>query len=494
MSPRISISLLGAQTDQRLLTLASEGHERAFEALVQRYRRPLLRYCRRMGLFDGRGEDVLQQAFLQAWLALARGVEVRELRPWLYRIVHNAAVNAMRGPAELHGELTEAVQARAALAGESNLERTIAVREALGDVAELPRMQRQAIFLTAVDGQSHDEVASALGISHGALRGLLYRARATLRSAAAALTPPPLLEWATGGGGAAGPAAERLAELTAGGGMAGFAGVLLKGAVVAVTAGALATGAGVLAGQERAGGSQHRGVSADVTKASVVALSGAGESSLLGNDLSSLKPLAGDRVDRGRRGERGRRRHGRSERGRHRNAGKPGRDGSPGGGEDRGERGLSHTSDTSANGRGGGDSDGVAGDSDDRHGGSAVTGTRGSASGHGREEPLAAGGAKGSTGGDGSGRDGSSSGTSQSERASGNGKAGESGGADASGGSSASRSGGSTSQSEAETVVASGLDNTGSSSAANDESASTDEDVNSGSGGSGGHGGSGSDG
>ncbi len=254
MSPRVSIRLLAAQSDQRLVTLVNEGHERAFEALVQRYRRPLLRYCRRMGLSDARAEDVLQHALLQAWLSLARGTEVRDLKPWLYRVVHNAAVNAMRGACENHGELTDAMHAEAAVAGESDLERKIAVREALTDVAALPQMQRQAIFLTAVDGQSHDEVASALGISHGALRGLLYRARATLRSAAAALTPQFLIDWATSGTGTAGPTAERLAELSAGGGAAGITGLLLKGAVVAVTAGAVASGAAVVDHHNRANG------------------------------------------------------------------------------------------------------------------------------------------------------------------------------------------------------------------------------------------------
>jgi RNA polymerase sigma factor (sigma-70 family) len=210
MSPRISISLLAAQSDQRLAALAAEGHERAFEALVHRYRRPLLRYCRRMQLADARAEDVLQQAFLQAWMAFARGADVREVRAWLYRIVHNAAVNSMRA-ADGHSELTEATQARAALTGDSELQRKMAVHDALADVAALPQMQQQAIFLTAVDGQTHDEAASVLGVSEGALRGLLYRARASLRSAAAALTPPPLLEWAARGADSAGPSAERLA-------------------------------------------------------------------------------------------------------------------------------------------------------------------------------------------------------------------------------------------------------------------------------------------
>jgi RNA polymerase sigma factor (sigma-70 family) len=253
MSPRISIRLLATQSDQRLVALAREGHERAFETLVHRYRRPLLRYARRMRLSEARAEDVLQQAFMQSWIALSGGASVNDVRSWLYRIVHNVAVNTMRGPAgEAHGELTQAVQDRAGLAAVSNLEQTLAMRDALSDVAALPRMQQQAIFLTAVDGQSHDEVAGVLGISEGALRGLLYRARSTLRSAAAALTPPPLIAWASAGAGSGGPTAERLAELSAGGGAAGIAGLLFKGAVVAVTAGALATGTSVLSVHHRA--------------------------------------------------------------------------------------------------------------------------------------------------------------------------------------------------------------------------------------------------
>jgi RNA polymerase sigma factor (sigma-70 family) len=262
MSPRISIRLLATQSDQRLVALAREGHERAFETLVHRYRRPLLRYARRMRLSEARAEDVLQQAFMQSWIALSGGASVNDVRSWLYRIVHNVAVNAMRGPAgEAHGELTQAVQDRAGLAAVSNLEQTLAMRDALSDVAALPRMQQQAIFLTAVDGQSHDEVAGVLGISEGALRGLLYRARSTLRSAAAALTPPPLLAWASAGAGSGGPTAERLAELSAGGGAAGVAGLLFKGAVVAVTAGALATGTSVLHQRARPDAADAQGAS-----------------------------------------------------------------------------------------------------------------------------------------------------------------------------------------------------------------------------------------
>jgi RNA polymerase sigma factor (sigma-70 family) len=245
MSPGISAGLLAAQSDQRLVDLVRRGHKRAFEVLVQRYRRPLLRYCGRMGLVDARAEDVLQQSLLQAWLALERGVEVRDPRPWLYRIVHNTAVTHVRSSREDLTLLADAPGVRASSTpAESELERRSAVRDTLTDVAALPQMQREAILLSAVAGQSHEEVASVLGVTNGAVRGLLYRARATLRAAAAAITPQPLINWACSVGGP-GPAADRLAEVSASAGAAGMAGVLVKGAAVAVTAAAVVAGAAV---------------------------------------------------------------------------------------------------------------------------------------------------------------------------------------------------------------------------------------------------------
>src|SRR4051794_22945148 len=86
MTPASKV-LLRTQSDSRLLALACAGQERAFEAIVERYRRQLLRTCRRV-LPEARAEDALQQALLAAWTAITRGDDVRELRPWLHRIAH----------------------------------------------------------------------------------------------------------------------------------------------------------------------------------------------------------------------------------------------------------------------------------------------------------------------------------------------------------------------------------------------------------------------
>ena len=239
MSPSVTVRLLATQSDARLVELARHGHERAFEALVQRYRKPLLSYCRRALLPDARAEDALQQALLQAWLSLQRGAEVRDARAWLYRIVRNTALNALRSSGYDYAELTEALSGTAA--PQTDLDRRIAVREALAGLAALPEQQREALMRTAVEGSSHADVAAAMGVSEGALRGLVHRARVTLRAGLTAVTPMPLASWAAGLAGHGGGA---VAELAVGGGSAGLVGLLAKGGAVAVTAGALAVGVG----------------------------------------------------------------------------------------------------------------------------------------------------------------------------------------------------------------------------------------------------------
>jgi RNA polymerase sigma factor (sigma-70 family) len=235
----LSLRFLQTQSDAQLAALARAGHERAFEALVRRYRRELLAYCRRVGSVGTSAEDTLQQALLQAWSAIRTGVDVRDPRAWLYRIVHNVAVSNQRRPVLVPVEVRDTAGASGA---DHEAEQRMAARDALAGLAALPDLQREVMVGTAVDGMSHEELASALGLSSGAVRGLIYRARATLRAAAAAITPGPVIAWALRAG--PGPGSG-FYEALAGGGTAGLGGILVKGGAIAATAGAIATATGI---------------------------------------------------------------------------------------------------------------------------------------------------------------------------------------------------------------------------------------------------------
>jgi RNA polymerase sigma factor (sigma-70 family) len=236
MSPFLSDTLLRTQSDERLAALAAAGRDRAFEVLVERHRRPLLLFARH-AVGAGRAEDVVQQALLQAWRSLQAGAEVKHVRGWLHQIVRHAAWKTARSAADL--------QLHAGLVGspgpQDEVERRMEVSAVVASFAAMPERQRAAIVHTVLEGQSQSEVAKSLGLSEGAVRQLVHRGRSFLRAAATAVVPMPLAEWAASAG-SSGPVAERIAEGVAGAGSAGLAGLIAKGGIAVVAAGAVATG------------------------------------------------------------------------------------------------------------------------------------------------------------------------------------------------------------------------------------------------------------
>jgi RNA polymerase sigma factor (sigma-70 family) len=271
-------ALLRSQSDARLVDLTRDGNERAFEAIVQRYRRPLLRYCGRL-LSPQRAEDAVQQAFLSAHRSIHAGDAELNLRPWLYRIAHNAALNLLRQHGYDHEQVSEEIDG--VETPPQAFERHERLRTVVAAVQELPERQRSAIVLQAVEGRSYDEIASELGVSDGAVRQLLNRARNTLRDAAAAITPTGLLTRfaATGGDGSV---AERVAQVVAG---TGGGALVLKTGTALIVAGAL-TGGAVTGSLPGTGSPRHaaaaHGTAASNASAKAVAAGSSSPAAVLG--------------------------------------------------------------------------------------------------------------------------------------------------------------------------------------------------------------------
>jgi RNA polymerase sigma factor (sigma-70 family) len=228
---------LRAQPDRRLVTLVREGYENAFEEIVRRYGKPLTRYA--AAIVGGRAEDVTQDAFSKALLALRRDGNEIELRPWLFRIVRNTALNELRDSPPSAEALAEVIASGASPAEE--LERREELADLMRRLQSLPEAQRAAIVMRELEGLSHEEIASALGLSDGGARQAIYRARRSLRDGAGMLLPLPLLKALLTS--AASAPVEAAAGAAGVGGAAG-AGVALKAAAATVLV-AGAVGAGV---------------------------------------------------------------------------------------------------------------------------------------------------------------------------------------------------------------------------------------------------------
>jgi RNA polymerase sigma factor (sigma-70 family) len=220
---------LRAQPDRRLVDLVRSGYDAAFEEIVRRYRRPLDRFA--AAIVGGRSEDVTQDAFSKALLAL-RGSEAEiELRPWLYRIVRNTALNDLRDRAPATEELAETLPGGRSAAAEAEAREQL--RDLMDRLRALPEPQRAALVMRELEGLSHEEIAAALGVSGGAARQAIFRARAALRDGLGLLVPMPVLR----------ALAEHGGEAAAGAGVA--AGALKVGLATVLVAGTVGAGVAI---------------------------------------------------------------------------------------------------------------------------------------------------------------------------------------------------------------------------------------------------------
>lgn len=167
------------RSDALLARQTGAGSAEAFEAIVVRYEPELLRYC--TGLAgESVAEDLVQDTFASAYVALRSSRRVDRLRPWLYRIAHNAAANALR-----ERDLRRRSLPRRALAApdpHAAVERRERIRAIVATVQRLSPRQREALILRELGGCSYDEIAGRLAITRGAVRQLLSRARAALHA------------------------------------------------------------------------------------------------------------------------------------------------------------------------------------------------------------------------------------------------------------------------------------------------------------------------
>lgn len=185
-------------TDRELLDRYLAGDVSAFEAIIDRYENPLLRFVaryrqgyRRASLNDGALEwarDTVQEVFLR-FLEEARGtrasrdsVPIQNISAWLYRVARNLAIDEARK--EIRMERRHRLVAREDVHGPppSDEER----REVAGIVSEklhgLPPNQRDVLILKIQEGKSYREIAAITGLSTSNVGYLVHHGLKALAS------------------------------------------------------------------------------------------------------------------------------------------------------------------------------------------------------------------------------------------------------------------------------------------------------------------------
>jgi len=166
--------------DAGLARRAAKGDRRAFSAIFDRYHQEIYRFCLSILGNPDDAREALQNTMLKALQALPGEKREIRLRPWLYRVAHNEAIDLLRKRPE-----TASVDPEIAVPG-GGLEETVAQRERLRqlllDLLDLPDRQRAALVMRELGGLGFEQIAEAFDTSPGTARQTVYEARLNLRS------------------------------------------------------------------------------------------------------------------------------------------------------------------------------------------------------------------------------------------------------------------------------------------------------------------------
>jgi len=176
-------SAAGMDSAERIMvTAALAGDDEAFETVIRTYSRRVYVVAYAISQDVSEAEDIVQDTFLKAHHQRGRLREPEKFPAWLLTVARNGARDRLRrrrpqAEAETFDTLVDHGAATPGSAMEKE-EHQAHLRRAL---ATLPEEHRTALTLRYLEGLDYREIESAMGLSNGALRGILGRALGTLR-------------------------------------------------------------------------------------------------------------------------------------------------------------------------------------------------------------------------------------------------------------------------------------------------------------------------
>lgn len=174
--------------DQLLVERVQAGDKRAFDVLVSKYQRRLMRLVSRLVHDPAEAEDVVQETFIKAYRALRHFRGDAAFYTWLYRIGINTAKNYLvtQGRRAATSSDADAEQAESfddgnKLRDNNTPESVLASKQIAATVNAamdvLPIELRTAIVLREIEGLSYEEISEIMACPIGTVRSRIFRAR-----------------------------------------------------------------------------------------------------------------------------------------------------------------------------------------------------------------------------------------------------------------------------------------------------------------------------
>lgn len=175
-----------AVDEEHVVEQAIGGSVDAFDELVRRHRGQIYTLIRMLAGGDADAEDLTQESFVRAYVAMPRFQRKSTFRTWLTRIavnvVHTHLAQRRRGHQAVSLEVATDGEEWEALVVRNDMEANLSRRQAIvRALAMLPEDHRIAVTLKDMQGFEYHEIAEVLNVPIGTIESRVFRARRRLR-------------------------------------------------------------------------------------------------------------------------------------------------------------------------------------------------------------------------------------------------------------------------------------------------------------------------
>ncbi|MFZ5534570.1 MAG: RNA polymerase sigma factor [Patescibacteria group bacterium] len=171
---------LSTLSDSEVIEIVRTRDKEAYAEIIKRYQAKLTRYASYIMGDVQRGADVVQEGFIKAYINLNGFDTKKKFSSWIYRIVHNEAINMI---SKLHRQvpMNEEIECDSGIDLEDDFIRSELINRTQHCLAQMPLLYKEPLSLFYLEEKSYEEISDILRIPIGTVGTRVNRAKGIMK-------------------------------------------------------------------------------------------------------------------------------------------------------------------------------------------------------------------------------------------------------------------------------------------------------------------------
>lgn len=171
---------ISKKSDEEIIIIVRSSDKEAYAEIIKRYQTKLMRYASYILNDDHIGADVVQEGFIKAYINLNGFDTKKKFSSWIYRIVHNEAMN-MLSKYKKQVPMNDEVEYDSGIDLEDDFIKSELISRAHHCLKQIPIIYKEPLSLFYLEEKSYEEISDILRIPIGTVGTRVNRARGIMK-------------------------------------------------------------------------------------------------------------------------------------------------------------------------------------------------------------------------------------------------------------------------------------------------------------------------